>query len=74
MVLATSVSDLIVGVVLSVAAGVYLYIAACECLPRVSQVVETRGDRLVSIFTFIVGVVPIGLALLNHSHCEADGH
>ena len=74
VVLATSVSDLIVGVVLSVAAGVYLYIAACECLPRVSQVVETRGDRLVSIFTFIVGVVPIGLALLNHSHCEADGH
>ena len=74
VVLATPVSDLSIGVILSVAAGVYLYIAACECLPRVSAVVHTRGERFLSMSIFILGVVPIGLALLNHSHCEAEEH
>jgi len=74
IVLATPVSDLSIGVILSIAAGVYLYIAACECLPRVSAVVHTRGDRFLSMLIFIIGVVPIGLALLNHSHCEAEAH
>ena len=74
VVLATPISDMFIGVVLSIAAGVYLYIAACECLPRVSAIVNTRGERLLSMLIFILGVVPIGLALLNHSHCEAEEH
>ena len=54
----------------------YIYILqhVCECLPRVSAVVHTRGDRFLSVLIFIRGVVPIGLALLNHSHCEAEAH
>jgi zinc transporter ZupT len=72
-VLASPISDLVVGVLLSYASGNYMYIAACECIPRVQAVVGSSADRIISIMTFIIGAVPIGLTLLNHSHCEA-GH
>jgi len=70
LVLAMEISNLAIGVILAFAAGVYLYIAASECVPRVSAVVQTNMDRLLSVFTFIIGTIPIGLALLKHSHCE----
>ena len=73
-VLAIDVSNMSIGVILSISSGVYLYIACCECLPRVSEVVTSSKQRLFSMAMFIVGVVPIGLALLNHSHCEAEEH
>jgi zinc transporter ZupT len=73
-VLIASVSDMALGVVLSVAAGTYLHLACCECLPKVSAVVTTSKQRLLSMLMFIIGVVPVGLTLLNHSHCEADEH
>jgi zinc transporter ZupT len=71
VVLSIGVSDLTIGVILSIASGVYLYIAASECVPRVNAVVKSNTDRLVTVLAFIVGAVPIGLTLLNHSHCEA---
>jgi len=73
-VLAAPISDMLIGVVLSLASGVYLYISCCECLPRVAEVVETRSQRVLSMAMFIIGVVPISLTLLNHQHCEAEGH
>lgn len=73
-VLIAPISDLLIGVLLSVAAGVYIYIAACECMPRVQAVVQTTQDRIITIMLFIIGCIPIGLALLNHSHCEAESH
>jgi zinc transporter ZupT len=72
-VLATPVSDMLIGVVLSLASGTYLYISCVECLPRVADYVETRSQRVLSMVMFIIGVVPISLTLLNHQHCEA-GH
>ncbi len=71
VVLAIDVSDLALGAVLSISAGVYVYIAATECLPRVNEVVKSHADRLLTMLAFVVGAVPIGLTLLNHSHCEA---
>ena len=71
VVLAVDVSDLTIGAILSISAGVYIYIAATECLPRVNEVVKSHADRLLSMFAFIVGAVPIGLTLLGHSHCDA---
>uniref|UniRef100_A0A7S3V8D7 Uncharacterized protein n=1 Tax=Chaetoceros debilis TaxID=122233 RepID=A0A7S3V8D7_9STRA len=72
VVLAAPISDMLVGVILSLAAGVYLYIAACECLPRVNEVTKgtARKDKFITMLAFVVGVVPIGLALLNHEHCD----
>ena len=74
VVLAASVSDMSVGVILTVAAGTYVYLAACECLPRVNDAVKTSKDRALSMLMFIIGVIPIALTLLNHTHCEAEGH
>lgn len=73
-VLVSPISDLVIGVLLSIASGVYIYIAACECMPRVQAVVGSSTDRIISILMFIIGAVPIGLALINHSHCEAESH
>ena len=69
--LAIDVSDLAIGAVLSISAGVYVYIAATECLPRVNEVVKSHADRLLTMLAFVVGAVPIGLTLLGHSHCDA---
>ena len=74
VVLAASVSNMAIGVILSIASGVYLHIACCECLPRVSAVVTTSKERLLSMVIFVVGAVPIALTLLNHSHCEVEAH
>ena len=74
VVLSASVSDMSVGVILTVAAGTYVYLAACECLPRVNDAVKTSKDRALSMVMFIIGVIPIALTLLNHTHCEAEGH
>lgn len=74
VVLSMDVSDLSIGVILSIAAGVYINIAASECVPRVSAVVSCATDRIIAVLAFIVGAVPVGLSLLNHQHCEAEPH
>jgi zinc transporter ZupT len=59
------------GCILAIGSGVYIYIAAAECLPRARKAQETTGDKVVSVVSFIFGVIPIGLVLLNHGHCES---
>jgi len=71
LVLAVDMSDMSIGVLLALASGVYLYVAACEYLPRVNAVLSTAKDRILLLFMFIIGAIPVGLTLLNHSHCEA---
>ena len=69
VVLAGSPSDEAVGVILAVAGGVYVNIAATETIPRLENFVKSRGDRVLMIISFVVGTVPIGLILLRHEHC-----
>ena len=69
IILAANINEMTIGVILSFSAGVYLYIAAGECLPRVDAAVEKRSERLYSIGFFLLGAIPIGLTLLNHDHC-----
>jgi zinc transporter ZupT len=59
------------GCILAIGSGVYIYIAAAECLPRARKAQKTTGDKFISVGSFICGVIPIGLVLLNHGHCEA---
>ncbi len=71
LVLAIDMSELTIGVFMGLASGVYLNIAAVECLPRVTSVVSTVKDRLLLLGMFAVGAIPVGLTLINHTHCEA---
>mmetsp|Transcript_37631 Transcript_37631/g.44864 ORF Transcript_37631/g.44864 Transcript_37631/m.44864 type:complete len:440 (-) Transcript_37631:278-1597(-) len=70
MILGLNINDMAIGVILAFSGGVYTYIAASECLPRVDSVVTNGKDRLYSILFFLLGAIPIGLTLLNHEHCE----
>ena len=70
VILATDVSDESVGILLSMSAGVYFYIAFTECAPRISKYITDARKRVLSFLFWIVGAVPISLVLLNHEHCE----
>jgi zinc transporter ZupT len=65
-------SDAAIGAILSFSAGVYLYIAIGECLPRIQLARKTARDHVLFFSFFILGAVPIGLVLLKHVHCEAS--
>jgi zinc transporter ZupT len=68
-VLAGNPTDEAIGILLAMAGGVYVNIAASETIPRLESFVKDRGDRVLTLVSFIVGTVPIGLVLLNHKHC-----
>lgn len=72
LILSMDVNSNTTGCLLAIGAGVYLYIAASECLPRARAAQKNKQDKLVSLVSFVCGVVPIGLVLLNHGHCEAS--
>ena len=58
-----------VGSILAISGGVYFFISAFECIPRVESGVESVKDRLLSLFCAGIGALPIGLVLLDHEHC-----
>jgi hypothetical protein len=73
LVLVVDMPDGAIGAILIMSAGVYVYIAASECIPKIQALRESWRDTFIFLTCFIVGAVPIGLVLLNHGHCEA-GH
>jgi zinc transporter ZupT len=60
------------GCILAMGGGVYIYIAVGECLPRARKSQKNKTDKIISLVSFVVGVIPIGLVLLNHGHCEVE--
>jgi hypothetical protein len=69
--LAVEMTDMSIGLILGIAGGVYIYIAACECIPRAFHSFGCKMDRILFVLFSSVGAIPIGLVLLNHKHCEA---
>lgn len=65
-------TNVAIGSILAVSAGVYIYISVAECFPRAKAAATSPNDKIIALMAFIVGVVPIGLVLLNHQHCEAE--
>jgi zinc transporter ZupT len=65
-------SNVVVGCILAVSSGVYMYIAIAECIPKMFGQ-KSRQQRLLCLLFFVLGAIPIGLVLLSHEHCEA-GH
>eukprot|EP00977_Amphora_coffeiformis_P023080 scaffold12163_cov176-Amphora_coffeaeformis.AAC.19 len=72
IILSFDMSDQAQGITLAIAAGIYIYIAACECVPRIQAVRQGPKDTMLFIAMFVLGAIPIGLVLLNHEHCEAS--
>lgn len=66
-----NMTNLAIGCILAVGSGVYLYVSVAECYPRAREAQKTLGDKALSLVAFTVGVVPIGVVLLTHGHCEA---
>eukprot|EP00929_Paragymnodinium_shiwhaense_P103986 TRINITY_DN6790_c0_g1_i1.p1 TRINITY_DN6790_c0_g1~~TRINITY_DN6790_c0_g1_i1.p1 ORF type:complete len:487 (-),score=130.69 TRINITY_DN6790_c0_g1_i1:376-1836(-) len=72
-IVATEVSDAVVGLFLAFGAGVYLHIAAVECMPRLLNSELAFRARLSCVGAFLLGAVLIGLILLDHEHCVPEG-
>ena len=67
--LAANPTDTATGVILAMAGGVYINIAACETAPRMEGAIKGRWDRVLMLFSIILGTIPLGLILLDHKHC-----
>ena len=70
----------LVGIFLNYGGGVYLYISLVEIAPLMFASGEDTKYILKQLFGFCVGVMALGLVLLNHEHCsiaaegETGGH
>jgi zinc transporter ZupT len=71
LVLMVNLNNMTTGVLLAIASGVYIYIAGCECIPRVQESAQTTKDKVVLLLMFASGAIPIGLTLIGHVHCDA---
>jgi len=70
VVFSSNVNSLGVGSGLAIAVGVYIYIATMVALPRAREMAKTRLEKLLSMGMFVLGVIPLGLVLLSHTHCH----
>lgn len=69
VVLAADVNYYSQGMLLAYGGGVYVHIAATECM---SHVYSYSGDvkaLIMSFGFFCIGCIAIGLVLLDHEHC-----
>lgn len=60
VILASDLNENSTGVILAISAGVYIFVAAAECLPRVLQS-HDRVRVLCTIVGLVLGTIPIGL-------------
>jgi len=67
--LSSEVSDESNGLLLAFGGGVYLHLAATECMPRIYNHELSRRVRAISLLMFVIGAIAIGLILLDHEHC-----
>ena len=78
--MAANTSDLAVGMLLAYGAGNYLYVATIHLFEDLSS--TDLPKQFLKLLAFCIGVVAIGLILLDHEHCESttssssggDGH
>jgi zinc transporter ZupT len=71
LILSVDISTNATGCILAFGGGIYIYIAVAEFWPQAQKSQTSTTDKVISLVCFVVGVVPIGLVLLNHGHCDA---
>ena len=68
MVSFSEISASSIGLLVAFGSGVYLHIAATECMPRIHSAKLSLHIRVACFILFIVGAVLIVLVLLDHQH------
>ena len=62
------------GMLLAYGGGVYIQIGAAECMAKsYARASASPKLRVLSLLAFVVGAAGIGLVLLDHEHCAAEG-
>lgn len=74
VIMGSEVGNDTIGVLLAFGGGVYLHVAATECMPRVYSELLSLRTRIGCLAAFFVGTIGIGLVLLDHEHCVPEGH
>lgn len=74
IVLAIDIKTSTTGLLLAFGGGIYLQIGCVECMPKMCSHALSPLRKFFCILAFITGAVLIGLVLLDHEHCIADGH
>lgn len=72
VILASSVAEYQLGLILAFGAGVYVRLGAGESLSKAYLVATTPLLKGVGLLAFVVGAVCIGLVLLDHKHCGEE--
>jgi len=73
IVLSVDVGDAGVGLILAWGGGVYIHVAATDCMPKVYEKSLKMSTRAACLLAFLVGAIGIGLVLLDHEHCVPAG-
>merc|ERR1712224_169891 len=73
VIMASEVGDDTIGILLAFGGGVYLHVAATECMPRVYSELLGLRTRIGCLVAFLIGAIGIGLVLLDHEHCVPGG-
>lgn len=71
IVMSSEVTSDMIGILLAVGGGVYLHVAATECMPKAYSEQLSLRTRAICVAAFFLGVIGIGLVLLDHEHCAA---
>jgi len=73
--ISTEVNNKVVGCMLALGAGTYMWVACTESFSKILSI-ETPKQLLIRISMFFFGALAIGLVLLEHEHCGAghEGH
>jgi len=67
-------SNVSVGLLLAMSAGVYIHVAATEAMGSVYQYASTVPVRFACLLLFAIGASLIGIVLIDHGHCQlSDG-
>eukprot|EP00434_Breviolum_minutum_P034127 symbB.v1.2.030194.t1/scaffold3378.1/size58068/6 len=73
LILSLDIGDEVTGLILCFGGGVYLHLGATDLMPKIYAQGLTKVQRALAFLAFIVGAVLIGLVLLDHEHCVAEG-
>jgi hypothetical protein len=53
---------------LALTSGVYIFIAAADCQPRIENAICHFDDQTISMLCSVMGCIPIGLVLLKQNN------